>query len=289
MAADASKTSPLGAYGLLLPDLAVTGRLNLAPPTWKNWRVHITVDRTANIADFREAIENDSALIVHSPMGAASLNRIRSETELRLLDSPTLESLSHPLLSSTGIVANHWHGRPSFHAGAFVYGGYAWGILGNRGDGKSTILGWLNRAGYDVLSDDLLVIDSGNALAGPRCLDLRDEAASYFGLGDYLGVVGTRERWRVGLSQVSPEVPLAGWIGLNWGAEPPNSRSVPLSLRIPRLAAARAMLTPIATDPISWLDFAALPFFELTRPRQWSALDQTMDILLRALTRLTAG
>jgi hypothetical protein len=64
-----------------------------------------------------------------------------------------------------------------------------------------------------------LVVDGEDALAGPRCFDLRAGAADHFQLGTYIGQVGTRERWRAALPPVEARTPLAGWVVPGWGDE----------------------------------------------------------------------
>ena len=138
------------------------------------------------------------------------------------------------------------------------------------------------RAGYGVLTDDVLVIEAGKALAGPRCLDLRQEAAAHFDFGEPLGMVGNRERWRVPLGPATPTTALGGWITLKW-AEEVLVKSVPFAQRIARLTAAKGMLSSLAGGPVCWLDFAALPLIEFSRPKRWSDLDEAMALLLASL------
>ena len=139
------------------------------------------------------------AVLAAHPGGKTVVDRLRSRTTVRFPERPSSASVIHPYLASTGVVAGHWMGRTPFHSGAFELGGHAWGVLGGREMGKSSLLMWLHQAGISILADDLLVLDGALAYAGPRCLDLRESSAERFGEGEYLGVVGTRERWRVSL------------------------------------------------------------------------------------------
>ena len=102
----------------------------------------------------------------------------------------------HPYLAPVALVMARWLGREGFHGGGIVAGGGVWGVLGDKTAGKSTTLAWLAREGVGVVSDDVLVIDGGTALAGPRSVDLREEAAERLGVGEPMGRVGQRERWR---------------------------------------------------------------------------------------------
>lgn len=122
----------------------------------------------------------------------------------------------HPYLAGAAAVAARWAGRESFHAGAVMIGGGAWVVLGNKENGKSTTLAWLALNGHTVLTDDLLVIDRDLALAGPRCIDLRRESSERLGVGEPLGIVGQRERWRFMLGGAPAMVPLRGFIALSW-------------------------------------------------------------------------
>lgn len=274
----------LGAYGLQLPDLAESGRLGPAMAQWPAWTIHTVVDTTLDLDSLREVlvVGDDQATAVHDRAGIAKVDRLSASTELRLVSVPTPEALIHPLLASTAVIASYWAGLPTFHAGAFVLDGAVWAVLGSRGDGKSSSLGWLAQAGYQVLTDDVLVLDGDNALAGPRCLDLREGAAEHFGMGEDLGVVGTRERWRVALSPVEPSVPFRGWVTLAWSEEI-AVRPVRPSLRLPVLLKAKG-LTNIAGDELRTLDLSARPFFEFSRPRSWTQLDAAMTSLLGCLS-----
>src|ERR1700727_1316299 len=92
----------------------------------------------------------------------------------------------------------------------------------------------LHRAGVPIVCDDVLIIDGDVAFAGPRSIDLRADSAERFGLGEPLGVLGDRERWRVALAPVAPALPFRGWVRLAWG-ETVEVRGVPGSDRLSEL------------------------------------------------------
>ena len=53
--------------------------------------------------------------------------------------------LVHPVLATVGAVFAWWRGDVVFHGGAVVIGDGAWGLLGERGTGKSSLLAGLAR------------------------------------------------------------------------------------------------------------------------------------------------
>ena len=170
----------------------------------------------------------------------------------------------------------------AFHAGAFVVDGDAWGVLGERGAGKSSLLAALNRMGYPVLADDVVVVDQGRCLSGPRAVDLRPEAARHFPEAHPRGVVGARERWRVSLGDVAPYTPLRGWLSLQWGD--PAVRALPAQERIQVLSENLAVRLP-PPDPSAFLELAGLPVIQLKRVRDLSRIVESATEVLQATRR----
>jgi hypothetical protein len=196
----------------------------------------------------------------------------RGSAVARLISSPAPsdEATVHPYLAAMAAIVTRWQGLHAFHCGALRVEGAAWGVLGGNAAGKSTLLGALAREGVGVISDDLLVIREGIALAGPRCVDLRADMARALGLGEPIGVVGARERWRVPLEPVPAETPLRGWIVLAWGAEV-AVREVPPAARLPTLLE-HATIVPMPVDPSALIDLAAYPMIAFERPRAAASL-----------------
>ena len=117
--------------------------------------------------------------------------------------------------------------------------------------------------------------------AGPRLIDLRAEAADRLGVGEPLGTVGTRERWRVPVSAVPAVLPLRGFVQLAWGAGL-RVTSIPAAGRIPTLVEHRVIRRRAPTDPAFLLDIASVPMIELCRPRDWSVSDEACGRLVAA-------
>jgi hypothetical protein len=192
-----------------------------------------------------------------------------------------LTAISSIPTSHRPAVAARWPGFENFHAGAVLANGGAWGILGDKETGESSTLAYLALSGRDVLMDDLLVVDGDEALAGPRCVDLREEPAATLGAGEPIGVVRLRERWRLALGPVPSQVPLCGWVTLAWSHKV-SVEPVRGPMRLMALLPLRSVrLVPPAPEALVRL--ASLPVLELRRPRVWESLPRAVDALLAAI------
>ena len=266
-----------GAYGLRLgPPLEDTYLVDV-PEGWPDWQL---VWRQTPLHERQpERIGPDDAVLNVRPRGQVLIDR-RTQTSTFLLPSaPRPVAWAHPHLASTAVVAAWWMGRRSFHAGAFVASGGAWGILGRRGDGKSTMLAWLAACGYEVVCDDMLVVDQSDALAGPRCIDLRQSAAIQFDMGTYIGRGGTRQRWRRPLPPIAAAVPLRGWVLPAWRVKTGVAR-MSARARLPALLASQGLTALGTGGRDDWLDLLALPMLSFARPRGWPAMEAAMARLL---------
>jgi hypothetical protein len=275
-----SPPSPVraGAYGLHLPDLEDAADLLVeAPEQWIRWQ---TVLATGSGTP-TEFVEQSRARLRSEPSGWVDIELATHTSTMHLPREPSHAHIAHPFLSSTAVVVAHWRGLQSFHAGAFVTQCGVWAILGHRGAGKSSLLAALSCVGVPILTDDLLVIgDELQGFAGPRCIDLRRETASALGVGVALGVVGTRERWRLHLDSVAAELPLAGWICLDWGE--PAILAVPVQERI------RALYENIGLrveqhDPSTlarFMDLLALPMVRVRQPKSIATLTENAKAVL---------
>ena len=281
-----------GAYGLRIdtPGQSVDPSLVVrADPTWPRWTVAWEQSDEARPGGNRvlESWSPDRAVLAAQPVGTITIERAAARTTLHLPEPPAPAALLHPYLASTGVVAGHWLGRAPFHAGAFAFGGCSWGVLGAREMGKSSLLMSLHRAGLPVLSDDVLVLDGATAYSGPRCLDLRRSAAERFSDGTYLGVVGTRERWRVTLPPVPSQLPFGGWVLLDWTdrilVDRPRT-----SVRLDALLRHVGLTAPgVPTEGL--LDLLAVPMLRFGRPRDWTRAGEALDRLLEAIASVSGG
>ena len=227
-----------------------------------------------------DEVGEESARIRLATGGWVQLERQAARAVYHLRAPRSAHELVHPYLAPAAALVARWLGRDAFHAGAVVIRGGAWCVIGPKGSGKSTTMACLAREGHAVVCDDLAVVDDGAVLAGPRCLDLREETAERLGGATPLGLVGARERWRLPLGTVPVRVPLRGWIVLTWGDEL-AVESVPAAKRLPLLAAQRTL----GLEPARASDFLAvgsLPMLELRRPPGWAALSDGIKRLVDA-------
>ena len=271
-----------GAYGLRLRGVDAARELLLdAEADWPSFEL---VARVGHADPQVQWVRAEGALLRLASGGEVEIDRARGRALFTLPSLPTAAELVHPYLAPVAAVAARWLGRESFHAGAVSVDGEAWGVLGDKGAGKSSLLAALALAGHRLVADDVLVLDGqGGALAGPRSIDLRGQAAARLGVGRPLGLVGLRERWRLSAPPVASVTALRGFVTLAWG-DGPAVASVPAAQRLTRLAAQRVLALPPA-DPGRLVELSALPMLELRRPRDWGAAAGAVELLLDALGR----
>ena len=198
------------------------------------------------------------------------VDRTTSTTTFELPHPRPAELVVHPMLSFTAVVAARWSGAQSFHAGAFLLNGGAWGVLGRKGTGKSTLLAGLANQGYPIVADDVLVVRGTKCLAGPRAIDLRRDVAAEFPEATFRGVVNGRERWRLPLTEIPPETPLYGWVVLEWTAD--GASAVGPAERFGLLAESLAVRLP-PPNPAALFELARLPMLSVARPPDIRRLD----------------
>jgi hypothetical protein len=274
--AEASVVRPIGAYGLRLENVERARSLLVpAAPSWPSLRIRRRVGLSQVEHDWMS--EAAATLKLHNG-GEILIDRRRGEALFVLPHRVGTAEIVHPLLAPVAAVMAYWLDRQSFHAGAFVAHGKVWGVIGERGAGKSTTMARLALEDVPIVCDDLLVLDGLRTLAGPRSIDLRRAAAKKLGAGEYLGVVGARERFRLRVAPLEGEPELAGWIFLAWGD---RLETVPVRgpERLVRLSGSCGTRLP-QRNPDALLELAGLPAWELRRPRSWGLLTEAVARLL---------
>jgi hypothetical protein len=274
----ATAPGEIGAYGLRLENVERARPLLVsAQSSWPR----LTIRRRVGTGKAEGEWLNERAALLKLQKGEIALDREHGTATFVLPHRVGTAELVHPLLAPAAAVMAYWLDRESFHASGFVASDGIWGVVGDRGSGKSTTVARLALDGVGIACDDLLVVEGLSALAGPRSVDLRREAAERLGTGEPLGVVGARERWRLRVGAVPSSLPLKGWIFLEWGDRVEALQVAPHE-RLMRLHANRGVNLP-PRSPAVLLELAALPSWELRRPRVWESLPSAVDCLLDAV------
>lgn len=220
--------------------------------------------------------------------GYVEIDRAAGVAALRGTDGLTSDAIVHPGLGMIAAIYAQWlPERMAFHAGAFVSGGRSWAVVGGQADGKSTLMAALAVAGVPVLGDDTLVVEGLACLPGVRCVDLRPDAADRLQVDYGIATVRGGARRRLLIGDAPGEAPLGGWIFLTWG-DALAVRELAAAERLARIGRAQGWHRRGVTEPERLLDVAALPAWELTRPREWADLPHTVE-RLRELTSAVAA
>jgi hypothetical protein len=265
----------VGAYGLTLPGLErCPGLLPSPGPSWPE--VRVARERVGEQPP-RTTVDDDGAELRIIDGGALRLDRVAGTATFLTRTPLTDEELAHPYLAPVASYFAGWLGRHALHAGGVCLDGSALGVVGPKEAGKTTTLAWLALQGCEVLADDMLIIDDGRALAGPRALDLRPDAVRILDLLDRTREGRGGERRRLELGPVAHEVRLDGLVFLAWG-DRVELTALPPSERLQRIAGATSPRRPGGER--APIDLVRLPAWELRRPRNVAALPEVLDRLL---------
>ncbi len=178
---------PVGAYGLRVYGLEGAGAW-LGPVPEQFPRLHLAFG-SGEVQGGRPATDDrvvfelgpDRSLVIQREGGSDASATCHDARPLSVAEA------IHPLLTAAAAVAGGWAGYDSFHASGIVGATGVWGVLGDKGSGKSTLAAAMAGAGHSVVCDDMLALRGTTAFAGPRCVDLRTDAAAHLEMGDDLG------------------------------------------------------------------------------------------------------
>ncbi len=187
------------------------------------------------------------------------------------------DDLIHPYLAPIAALIHRWGGVPALHGAAVVTDNRALALIGDREAGKTTTAAaMVHRRGWTLLSDDLLVVERGEALAGPTSLDLRPSGAELLGLTGE--IVRNSERVRR-LEHDGPNLSakLIACVHLEFGSRN-TLTSMPMQDRLGRLA--QQLYWPsLPGSPHDLLRLASLPHFLLQRVGGAAGLAATESLL----------
>ena len=272
----------VAAYGLRIEGLGNPAGLALRGA--ERWpAIQITTELTGDALPTASEVGPDQATIVN-PAGVLVLDRARAAVRVRSAAPVPEADLIHPCLWPVGAVFARWRGAETLHAGAFAApaGDGAWAVMAQSAGGKTSFLATLALAGAEVLVDDLLVVERGECLAGPRALDLRPEVVERLGLGDRATTpVRATSRRRLALEPCAGSWPIRGFVELAWGD----------TVAVQRLGAAAALgalarhrrVLGLGAEFADLLELVDRPVLRLTRPHGWSSAAAAAEQLLQAV------
>jgi hypothetical protein len=272
-------STPRGAYGFKITgdsvDSALYNPVDEDRPTIQIIRRDLTRENYGIVSGSEK---------VEIPLIGGGAAIIERATGLGILEVPndlTADELAHPYLAPIASVFADWLKYTVLHAGIVHIANKAWGVVGAREAGKSTLMAGLAIKGLPIGADDLMVIDGEEVFSGPRTLDLRPGAAEYLKEGRGLGVVGMRERWRLDLDDAAPSLPLGGFIFPSWGDEI-SVAPCPLTVRLDTFVNGRSVqVDPM--DPREAMRLARYPAYDFVRPQDWDLFDDGTAALVGAI------
>ena len=218
---------------------------------------------------------------IATPSARLVLDRATSRIAVHPHRPLHVTDLVHPCLWPAAAVFARWRGAETLHAGAFVAAGGAWAVLGERGAGKSSLLAALAITGHQILADDMLVVGERHCFAGPRCIDLRPEAAAALGIARETSTVRATQRRRLSLPAVRGRVALHGFVYLEW-ADRLAVEAIPPAEHLGVLVGHRR-IAALGANVDVLLSLAGLPALRLSRPRHGESLEASREDLLQAV------
>jgi hypothetical protein len=201
------------------------------------------------------------------------IDREARRATIRVPEPLHADHLVHPMLTWIGAVFAHWLGRLGMHGGAFAGKSGAWMVLAEKSGGKSSTMAGLYSAGFPILADDMVVIDSGMVMPAPRFVDLKEDPEPI--IGRPLPHIRVNERRRIILPPAGPPVPLEGAVILEWGDSVAIER-VPVSMRLELIAGHRTLPE---TKPLLMFEMARVPTWIVRRPFRIESLTEVIEVL----------
>jgi hypothetical protein len=270
----------VGVYGLQIRGLErASAWMQPAAASAQNLAIEVCAIPRSQVS--KSTLESDLADVALLGGGRLRMRRGEDKARFSFPAPPPEADVLHPYLAPAAALAQLWAGNEALHAGSFLAPAGAVLLLAGKEGGKSTTLAWLaSELNVPVLADDLVVIAAGDALAGPRCLDLRWGHGRDSG-GDELGgrMVRAATRRRFGLGAAPGSAPVVGTVVLEWGPAV-ELASLPGPARMSELAKVRMYGARVPPDPTALLDLAAHPMLRLMRPRGAYGLRAAAEALL---------
>jgi len=255
---------------------------DLVPLTGDVPEVTVTCRLASAIGNLDDVADSHVVLTTRGGMGTV-VHRDPRAVELLTPVTLSMEALVHPLLTVPLAILARWRGDITLHGGGFVHAGAAWGLVGERTAGKSTMLAVLGDRGVPIVADDLLVIDDGWVRAGPSCVDLRPDVAVHLPSARDLGELGSRPRMRLATPPSPDRAPLRGLFVLEWHDDAePELVAMTTWERIQLIHRQEAIGLLGAAEPGKVMDLLEVPMWRFRRKRQWGGTPAAVEALLAA-------
>ena len=282
-------------------------RSDLPIPEWKIFEekhpfaapeVIITLRRPAAAAAPDLPIVSPDEYYFHIPEAGAY--RVRGGPEIIVTPAPKAgqRELRLFLLGSAWGALCYQHGFLSLHSSAIRVGDGAIAFCGSSGSGKSTTAAWLLNRGFLFAGDDLSRFDApagGKPIIYPSATRLKLWREALGPLGrDHEGLERDhfrQEKYHIPLSGAKKRLPLplhAIYL-LEWGDTGLTRLTGRSALsRLINAATYRGdLLEPMGRLAAHWEMCAALvrrvPVWEFRRPKDWGAMEEAMEVLLKHL------
>ena len=207
---------PAGCYGFRLLGLEGADALLVdVTPTWPSLELRHGNPATTCAGARRGRPGRRAA---HAAAGWVDVDRRAGGVTFPLEDRPPDRDLVHPYLAPAAAVAARWMGRDSFHAGAVVVGGGAWGDPRRRRERQEHDAGVARaRPAFRRLLRRRARYGGGGRVRRPalRSTCARSPRATARGRRADGPSSATRDRWRFALGPRSGRAPAPG-LGSRW-------------------------------------------------------------------------
>lgn len=213
-----------------------------------------------------QTLERGNAYFQLRPNVSYEVREVAPESFRVTLEAPSrigADELLHPYLPPAASLIHAWAGMPCFHGAAVANEDVTFVLVGGPADGKSTTAAALASSNFDLLADDLVVLEGNRILPGPPILDRRPESHAIAPISGRSVRDGTRIRQVYPSSGLRPIV--SCFVHLEFGAAPRLS-SLSHTQRLTRMAAQLYWPT-LERSSARLLELVQHEHILLTRPR----------------------
>jgi hypothetical protein len=283
---------------VIVSELALPG-LDVLPPQPADVSIHLGIApiESGCLATPEEYFHTFPGIVTFYVRGG-------DEIVVQPLDSSRLAEIHSLLYSVIFATLLYRRGILPLHASAISVEGQIFGFLGRSGAGKSTLAAHLQRRGYQVTADDLLLLNEtgkGVTRVTPCAPWLKLWEDAFDGIGKQISglepIAGKDSKYMLPLSEKDPEVPLslAALFVLEWNSDA-ETRFTRLA---PAAAIAKLMLYVYPILLIHKLGQTAdlflqcgeilenVPVFTFSRPWDASCFDTVLDRLEEKFSKVT--